>query len=115
MNDSLAFQPSEPYTLGVELELELVDRRDGDLTRAATDLLRIAQKRHPKLDIKLEITESMIEVATAVQRDYKGVLADLRALRDAVCEAADLLNVGVCGGGAPRSSLDKPLSRTNRA
>jgi glutamate---cysteine ligase / carboxylate-amine ligase len=24
----------------------------------------------------------------------------LRALRDAVCEAADLLNVGVCGGGA---------------
>jgi carboxylate-amine ligase len=100
MNDSLAFQPSEPYTLGVELELELVDRRDGDLTRAATDLLRIAKRRHPKLDIKLEITESMIEVATAVQRDYNGVLADLRALRDAVCEAARLLNVGVCGGGA---------------
>ena len=100
MTDSLDFKASEPFTLGVELELELVDRRDGDLTRAATDLLHIAQKRHPKLDIKLEITESMIEVATAVQRDYKGVLADLRALRDAVCEAAELLNVGVCGGGA---------------
>ena len=100
MNDVLDFHASEPYTLGVELELELVDRRDGDLTRAATDLLRIAQKRHPDLDIKLEITESMIEVATGVQRDHKGVLADLRALRDAVCEAAGLLNVGVCGGGA---------------
>jgi glutamate---cysteine ligase / carboxylate-amine ligase len=100
MSDVLDFQVSEPFTLGVELELELVDRRDGDLTRAATDLLRIAQKRHPKLDIKLEITESMIEVATAVQRDYAGVLADLRALRDAVCDAAGLLNVGVCGGGA---------------
>jgi glutamate---cysteine ligase / carboxylate-amine ligase len=100
MSDALDFQVSEPFTLGVELELELVDRRDGDLTRAATDLLRIAQKRHPKLDIKLEITESMIEIATAVQRDYPGVLGDLRALRDAVCDAAELLNVGVCGGGA---------------
>jgi carboxylate-amine ligase len=100
MSDPLEFKVSEPFTLGVELELQLVDRRDGDLTRAATDLLSIAQKRHPKLDIKLEITESMIEVATAVQRDYMGVLADLRALRDAVCEAAELLNVGVCGGGA---------------
>jgi carboxylate-amine ligase len=100
MSDVLDFQVSEPFTLGVELELELVDRRDGDLTRAAGDLLRIAQKRHPTLDIKLEITESMIEVATAVQRDYKGVLDELRALRDAVCDAAELLNVGVCGGGA---------------
>ncbi len=100
MSDELDFHVSEPFTLGVELELELVDRRDGDLTRAATDLLRIAQQKHPKLDIKLEITESMIEVATAVQRDYSGVLADLRALRDAVCDAAGLLNVGVCGGGA---------------
>jgi len=100
MSDALDFQVSEPFTLGVELELELVDRRDGDLTRAATDLLRVTQKRHPTLDIKLEITESMIEVATAVQRDHKGVLADLRALRDALCEAGELLNVGVCGGGA---------------
>jgi carboxylate-amine ligase len=100
MSDELDFRVSEPFTLGVELELELVDRRDGDLTRAAADLLRVAQQRHPKLDIKLEITESMIEVASSVQRDYKGILADLRALRDAVCDAAALLNVGVCGGGA---------------
>jgi carboxylate-amine ligase len=100
MSDLLEFKSSEPLTLGVELELQLVDRRDGDLTRAASDLLRVAQKQHPGLDVKLEITESMIEVATAVQRDHAGVLADLRALRDAVCGAAKLLNVGVCGGGA---------------
>jgi carboxylate-amine ligase len=99
MNGRLEFKPSEPYTLGVELELQLVDRRDGDLTHAAADLLRIAGRRHPQLDIKLEITESMIEVATSVRREHEGVLADLRALRDAVCEAAELLNVGVCGGG----------------
>ena len=99
MNESLEFHPSEPLTLGVELELQLIDHRDGDLTRAASDLVRITRARHPALDIKLEITESMIEIATDVQRDYTGVLEDLRALRDAVCESAKLLNVGVCGGG----------------
>lgn len=96
---ALAFRPSEPYTLGVELELQLTDRRDGDLTHAAADLLRIVKRRNPLLDVKLEITESMIEVATAVRRDHEGLLADLRMLRDEVCEAAELLHVGVCGGG----------------
>ncbi|HEV3241263.1 MAG TPA: YbdK family carboxylate-amine ligase [Casimicrobiaceae bacterium] len=100
MSDALEFRSSQPLTLGVELELQLVDRRDGDLTRAATDLLPLVQKVHPELDVKLEITESMIEVATAVQATHPGVLADLRSLRDAVCAAAELLNVGVCGGGA---------------
>jgi carboxylate-amine ligase len=101
MTDSaLDFKPSQPLTLGVELELQLVDRRDGDLTHAATDLLRLTGKQHPALDIKLELTESMVEVATAIQSTHRGVLADLRSLRDAVCATAELLNVGVCGGGA---------------
>jgi carboxylate-amine ligase len=100
MTQSLEFHRSERLTLGVELELQLVDHRDGDLTRAASDLVTITQARYPQLDIKLEITESMIEVATGIQRGYAGVLGDLRALRDAVCECAALLNVGVCGGGA---------------
>lgn len=97
---ALEFKASRPLTLGVELELELVDRRDGDLTRAAADLLHIVRRRHPELDVKLEITESMIEVATGVRRDHAEVLADLGRLRAAVCEAAGLLNIGVCGGGA---------------
>jgi glutamate---cysteine ligase / carboxylate-amine ligase len=100
MSDALEFKPSQPLTLGVELELQLVDRRDGDLTHAATDLLRLVRKQHSDLDVKLEITESMIEIATAVQTTHSGVLADLQRLRNAVCVAAELLNVGVCGGGA---------------
>jgi glutamate---cysteine ligase / carboxylate-amine ligase len=100
MNESLEFHASEALTLGVELELQLVDHRDGDLTRAASDLVKITEQRFPQLDIKLEITESMIEIATGIQRDHAGVLRDLRGLRDAVCESAKLLNVGVCGGGA---------------
>ena len=100
MTDVLEFKASEPLTLGVELELQLVDRRDGDLTHAGSDLVPLVRKRHPGLDVKQEITESMVEIATAIQRTHSGVLADLRALRDAVCAAAQLLNVGICGGGA---------------
>jgi glutamate---cysteine ligase / carboxylate-amine ligase len=72
MNELLEFHPSERLTLGVELELQLIDHRDGDLTRAASDLVAITQTRHPRMDIKLEITESMIEIATGIQRDYAG-------------------------------------------
>lgn len=109
------FTQSEALTLGVELELQLIDRRDGNLTRAASDLLRLANKKRPDLDIKLEITESMIEVATHIQRTYHGVLAELQILRDTLCEAADKLDVGISGGGthafqhwAERRIADRP-------
>ena len=34
------FRESQPLTLGVELELQLLSRRDYDLTRGATDLMQ---------------------------------------------------------------------------
>jgi carboxylate-amine ligase len=99
MSDPMEFKTSEALTLGVELELQLIDRRDGNLTAAATDLLRIAKQRRPDLDIKLEITESMIEVATHIQRDHQGVLNELRDLREVLCLSAEKLHIGICGGG----------------
>ncbi|HOF31700.1 MAG TPA: hypothetical protein PK441_12690, partial [Burkholderiaceae bacterium] len=58
------FKESQPLTLGVELELQLVSPRDFDLTRGATDLLGSIDYDDRFGEIKLEITESMIEVAT---------------------------------------------------
>ena len=95
----LDFKPSEPLTLGVELELQLVNTRDWNLTRGASDLLAaVAKKKHPG-EIKPEITESMIEISTSICRGYESLLADLRALRDVVAGAAASLNLGVGGGG----------------
>lgn len=115
MTQSLEFTRSEALTLGVELELQLIDARDANLTRGASDLLRIVAKKRPDLDVKLEITESMIEVATHVQRDFAGVHGELRTLRDTLCDAADRLGIGVCGGGthafqhwAERRIADRP-------
>ncbi|TAK46476.1 MAG: glutamate--cysteine ligase [Betaproteobacteria bacterium] len=98
--ERLAFKPSAPLTMGVELELQLVNSRDCDLTRAASDLLsQVAKRAHPG-EIKPEITESMIEVSTGVHVRYDTLTQELRAIRGVLLEVAEKLNVGVCGGGA---------------
>lgn len=94
-----AFKSSAALSMGVELELQLVDPTDFDLTAASSDMLfLIARKGFPG-DVKPEITESMIEISTAVHVRYETMLEQLREMRDALVQAGDRLNVGVCGGG----------------
>jgi carboxylate-amine ligase len=98
--EPLEFRKSAPLTIGVELELQLVNPRDCDLTRAASDLLALTAKTGHPGDIKPEITESMIEVSTGIHSRHATLRAELQALRGALLGAAEKLNVGVAGGGA---------------
>jgi len=93
------FKHSEPLTLGVELELQLVSLSDFDLVDASPDMLEVLGRRKFPGNVVPEITESMIEISTDVQRDHAGLLAQLCEIRDALVAAGDRLNVGVCGGG----------------
>lgn len=93
------FRHSEPLSLGVELELQLVSRRDFDLTRGATDLLGSLQYDGRFGEIKLEITESMIEVSTQPQLTVAGIAADLAGLRDTLRSHCERNNIAICGGG----------------
>lgn len=114
----LEFRRSAALTMGVELELQIVDGRTGDLTRGASDLLHlIGRKRHPG-EIKPEITESMVEVSTSVHTVYGDLRAELRAIRDIVVAAADRLDLRIAGGGAhpfqhwaDRQIYDRPRFR----
>jgi glutamate---cysteine ligase / carboxylate-amine ligase len=95
----LNFTRSDPLTIGVELELQLVNTRDYNLTRGASDLLAaVAKKPHPG-EIKPEITESMIEISTGICRDHAQIHAELGALRELLVDAAAKLNIGIAGGG----------------
>ncbi len=94
-----SFTQSEPLTLGVELELQLVSRRDFDLTRGATDLLGAMDYDGRFGEVKLEITESMIEVSTQPQARIAGIAADLAGLRETLVRHCAKNNIGVCGGG----------------
>jgi carboxylate-amine ligase len=96
----LEFNNSTPLTMGVELELQIVNRRDYNLTRGSSDLLQVIDMQKHGYDIKPEITESMIEIATSVHTDHKAMLAELTAMRALLVAAADKLNLGLAGGGA---------------
>lgn len=94
-----AFKQSESLSLGVELELQLVSLSDFDLIAASPDLLSLLERKDFPGNVTPEVTESMIEVSTDVQYDHDSLLTQLRQMRDAVVNAGDQLNVGICGGG----------------
>ena len=99
MSDVLEFTQSDPLTLGVELELQLLTTRDFDLTRGASDLLRTMDYDGRHGDIKLEITESMIEINTLAHASVDEIAEDLDNLRGALVEQCERNNIAVCGGG----------------
>jgi glutamate---cysteine ligase / carboxylate-amine ligase len=96
----LDFKRSDPFTFGVELELQIVNRRDFDLSGSAPDLLPLIEKQSHAGEVKPEITRSMLEISTSVHRSHGEMLTELLALRSLVVQQAQRLNLGVAGGGA---------------
>src|SRR5574344_1851481 len=94
-----AFATSEPLTLGVELELQLVNTHDYDLAPYASDMLRLMLKHDLPGAVVPEMTRSMIEVSTDICRNAADVQAQLAPIRDALVASADKLNIAVAGGG----------------
>jgi carboxylate-amine ligase len=95
----LTFQPSAALSIGVELELMLVNTRDFNLAPDADDLLRRAEREAPGGELKPEITQSMIEINTSVHQRYPELLAELRGTRDVLVGHARKMNVAIAGGG----------------
>ncbi|WP_321879672.1 YbdK family carboxylate-amine ligase [Paraburkholderia bannensis] len=93
------FVDSKPFTFGVELEMQIVNTHDYDLTKAGSDLMRLIKDQEIPGNITPEITESMIELSTGICTHHEQAVADLRKIRDVLVSAADRLNVGLCGGG----------------
>ena len=96
---AMEFTKSDALTLGVELELQLLSQRDYDLTRGATDLLSHLKYDGTFGDVKLEITESMIEVSTQARATVDDIAADLEGLRKILVDQCARNNIAICGGG----------------
>ena len=110
-----AFQHSEALSLGVELELQLVNTHDYDLAPYAEDMLRLMGKIPLPGSVVPEMTSSMIEISTGVCRSSAQVLTELAQIRGALVRCADKLNIAVVGGGThpfqqwhERRIYDKP-------
>ena len=95
----VSFSESRSLTMGIELELQLVNLHDYDLVGSAEDLLRDVARQKLSMDVKPEMTNSMIEMATGICENYDDALLQLTDIRDVLIASADRLNIGICGGG----------------
>lgn len=93
------FRQSAPLTLGVELELQLVNTHDYDLAPYAAEMLHLLEGQKLPGNVVPEMTSSMIEMSTGVCRDVAQVQDELGQIRDALVRAADRLNIAIVGGG----------------
>ena len=96
----LPFSPSAPFTMGIELELQLVNRRNYNLATDAVDLWGLIEPRSLQPQIKLEITQGMIELNSGVHTRIDQLGEELKELRRALVDGAMRLNIDVAGGGA---------------
>jgi carboxylate-amine ligase len=94
------FKLSPGLSVGVEIELQILNSRDFDLARDAADLIGLLEKTPPPGAVKPEITESMIELNSSIHHRHDTLVAELKTIRDAVTRAAQRLNVRIAGGGS---------------
>ncbi len=113
-----SFSRSAALSLGVELELQLVNTNDYDLAPYSEEMLRQMSKLSLPGSVVPEMTSSMIEVSTGVCHSSSEVLGQLTQIRDALVKSADKLNIAVTGGGThpfqmwhERRIYDKPRFR----
>ncbi|SDG08578.1 glutamate--cysteine ligase [Klenkia brasiliensis] len=100
----IRFSSSERASLGVEWELQLVDRETRQLTSGAIEILAEltpeGAEEHPKA--KHELLQSTIEIITGVCGTVAEAKADLAGTLAEVVEAADRRGLGVlCAGTHP--------------
>jgi carboxylate-amine ligase len=98
--DAMDFKPSAACSIGVELEVQILNPRDYNLARDAADLLELLDKTPHPGAVKPEITESMVELNSSVHHHYATLADELGKIRDAVARAAARLNLRIAGGGS---------------
>lgn len=94
------FKASTPGTMGIELELMVLDRLTYDLFPAAPDILRLLDKEDKPWVHTPEITTSMLEVATSILTTFDAAAAQLEHIRETVQRAAFEVGASISGGGA---------------
>jgi carboxylate-amine ligase len=114
----IGFNGSERSTLGVEVELQIVDRETWALSSGASQILAAVGAElpggHPK--VKHELMESNLELVTGVCETVAEARADLEATLGEVALAAAELGLGLgCAGTHPFSDwAEQRITRDER-
>lgn len=95
----LPFKSSNPVSLGVELEFQIINPRTFDLISRAKDLItQIKGSQYRKL-IKPEVTQSMIEFNSSIHTGATSLLIELLEMRNLLLQLGSQFNVLFSGGG----------------
>lgn len=100
----IEFARSDRSTLGLEWELQVVDRSTGDLVPAAPEIMATVPTRTEDgaERITAELLTNTVEIVTGVHRTVGGGVADLQATIDRLREATDPMGVELlCSGTHP--------------
>jgi carboxylate-amine ligase len=99
----IEFKPSQRCTLGVEVELQLVDRDTRELASVASAILAELGEAHPGGEhpkAKHELFECCIELNTGICHTVAEAKADLAATLDEVAAAAARRGLAVLSAGS---------------
>jgi carboxylate-amine ligase len=99
------FAPSRQSTIGMEWELALVDRHDGELVSAAPEVMRRVFEEHPELNascprVHQELLLNTVEIVTDVHDTIAEGKADLAATLSAVRSVTDRIGVELFSAGS---------------
>jgi carboxylate-amine ligase len=96
MDPALVFLPSPAFSVGMELELQLLDPRTLNLTDAVLPLLATYPDQR---FVKPEFIQNTVEVVSPVAADLTELAAGLRQLLGDLLEHLEALGLAVCGAG----------------
>ncbi|XTZ39508.1 YbdK family carboxylate-amine ligase [Salmonella enterica] len=93
------FHVSAPFTLGIELELQVVNPPGYDLSQDSSPLIEAVKQHISAGEVKHDITESMLEIATGVCHDINQAAHQFSAMQHTILQTAAEHHVQICGGG----------------
>ncbi|MHA7153823.1 glutamate--cysteine ligase [Arthrobacter sp. TMN-50] len=117
----IEFAQSAQSTLGVEWELALVDRYNGELVSVANQVLRGVAANHPELQedeehphIKQELLLNTVELVTGICHTVADAKADLSRSLAAVREVTDPMGVELFSAGSHPFSVPRSQPVTDK-
>lgn len=93
------FHVSDPFTIGIELEMQVVNPPGYDLSQDSSTLIEAIKPQLSAGEVKHDITESMLEMATGICRNIDQAAAQFSAMRQIILQAAAKYHLEICGGG----------------
>ena len=99
MTHLLPFIGNDYPTMGVELELQLINLHSFNLAIEANDFLRRLTEQSHQNQIKPEITQAMIEINSSIHEHHQSLVTELKDFSKLIIKEAKQTHIGVCGGG----------------